>query len=108
MFLTHDPTLAEQRVARHFAFPTLQKVLDSVAFQDRPFPFYGGQPINKIFVEAGREVDGSFQWSPFQDYVHSSSETKWVPPLADAVRWSIRLIACRATSSPSPSCRALR
>jgi len=70
MFLTHDPRVIQERIDRHFAFPTLKNVLDSEAFQDRPFPFYGNQPINRIFVESSREVDGSYQWSPFQDYVN--------------------------------------
>ncbi len=68
-FLCHDPRLIEHRVTAHFAFPTLEKVLDSQNFQDRRFSFYGDQAINKVFVESGRLVDGSFQWSPFQDYV---------------------------------------
>jgi multiple sugar transport system substrate-binding protein len=69
IWLGHDPALIEHRVQAHYAFPTVAKVLDSASFQDRQFPFYGDQPINKVFVQSGREVDGSFQWSPFQDYV---------------------------------------
>ena len=68
-YLGHDPRLIEHRITEHFAFPTLEKVLDAASFQERKFPFYGDQPINKVFVESGRQVDGSFQWSPFQDYV---------------------------------------
>jgi multiple sugar transport system substrate-binding protein len=71
MFMTHDPKLVQQRVDRYFAFPTIKSVLESAAFQDRPFPFYGDQAINRIFVESSHEVDGSYQYSPFQDYVHS-------------------------------------
>ena len=76
MFLTHDPKLMQQRIDRYFAFPTLKAFLNSPAFQDRPFPFYGGQAINKIFVESSREVDGSYQWSPFQDYVNEQLGTE--------------------------------
>jgi multiple sugar transport system substrate-binding protein len=76
IFLTHDPKVLQQRVDRYFAFPTIASVLDSDVFQDRPFPFYGNQAINKIFVGSSRQVDGSYQWSPFQDYVNEQLGTE--------------------------------
>ncbi|MBV8457259.1 MAG: sugar ABC transporter substrate-binding protein [Acetobacteraceae bacterium] len=65
------PQEAEVFSSNQFLFPTLKAVLDSPQFLDKPFPFYGGQQINKIFAASAKEVDASFQWSPFQDYVNN-------------------------------------
>jgi multiple sugar transport system substrate-binding protein len=69
MWLTHDPKPTELYTTKQFLFPVLNDLLDSPDFQNRKFDFYGGQAVNSIFVEASKNVDTGFEWSPFQDYV---------------------------------------
>jgi multiple sugar transport system substrate-binding protein len=69
MWLTHDPKPTELYTTKQFLFPVLNDLLDSPDFQNRKFDFYGGQAVNSVFVEASKNVDTGFEWSPFQDYV---------------------------------------
>jgi multiple sugar transport system substrate-binding protein len=69
MWLTHDPKPTELYTTKQFLFPVLNDLLDSPEFRNRKFDFYGGQAVNSIFVEASKNVDTGFEWSPFQDYV---------------------------------------
>jgi multiple sugar transport system substrate-binding protein len=70
MWLNHDKGSATMFAQKQFLFPVLQSVLADPAF-DTPSDFYGGQKVNEVFIAASKEVDTSFQWSPFQDYVYS-------------------------------------
>lgn len=49
-------------------FPTQQTELSSSSF-NTGVSFYGGQNVNQIFAQSSQEVNTSFQWSPFEDYV---------------------------------------
>jgi multiple sugar transport system substrate-binding protein len=69
IWLTHDPKPTELYTTKQFLFPVLNDLLDSPEFRNRKFDFYGGQAVNSIFVEASKNVDTGFEWSPFQDYV---------------------------------------
>jgi multiple sugar transport system substrate-binding protein len=31
---------------------------------NRPFPFFNGQPVNQVYADAAKTVDGSWQWPP--------------------------------------------
>jgi multiple sugar transport system substrate-binding protein len=72
IWLTTDKEPTTLYTTQQFLFPVLNELLDSPAFADRPFEFYGGQAVNQIFVESAKNVDPSFQWSPFQDYVNQT------------------------------------
>jgi multiple sugar transport system substrate-binding protein len=73
MWLNHDQQSATMIAQKQFLFPTLQSVLNASAFVNAPSSFYGGQQVNQVFASASSEVDTTFQWSPFQDYVY----TQW-------------------------------
>jgi len=73
MWLNHDQQAATMIAQKQFLFPTLQSVLNNPTFVNAPSSFYGGQQVNQVFVSASSEVDTTFQWSPFQDYVY----TQW-------------------------------
>ncbi len=51
-----------------YLFPTQTSVLNDPSFFTAN-SFYGGQAVNQIFSQSSKEVNISFQWSPFQDYV---------------------------------------
>ncbi len=62
------------------------------------YDFYGGQAVNEIFATAENEVDPSFQFAPFQDYVNSQLQDALAAALAgkgtltaafDAVQYTI-------------------
>jgi multiple sugar transport system substrate-binding protein len=72
IWLTTDKEATTLYTTQQFLFPVLNDLLNSPAFVDRPFEFYGGQPVNQIFVESANNVDPTFQWSPFQDYVNQT------------------------------------
>ena len=76
VWLTIDPKATELYTTKQFLFPTRKAILESSEFADKPFEFYGGQAVNKVFVESAKAVDPSFQWSPFQDYVNQTMGDK--------------------------------
>ena len=72
IWLTTDKKATTLYTTQQFLFPVLNDLLKSPDFVDRPFEFYGGQPVNQVFAELANNVDPSFQWSPFQDYVNQT------------------------------------
>ncbi len=54
--------------SKQFLFPVLNELLRDPSFLDTPFPFFGGQTVDRVFAEASGQVGTDFQWSPFNDY----------------------------------------
>ena len=51
-------------------FPLWKPILESDYFTSKPYPFFGGQQINKdVFLTAAKDYKG-FQFSPFQNLVY--------------------------------------
>ncbi|MFL5693290.1 MAG: ABC transporter substrate-binding protein [Ktedonobacteraceae bacterium] len=71
MWLNHDQNSAMMFAQKQFLFPTVKGVLSNPSFMNAASPFYGGQTVNQIFASASNNVDTSYQWSPFQDYVYT-------------------------------------
>ena len=71
MWLNHDQSSATMLAQKQFLFPTLKGVLNDPSFINAASSFYGGQQVNQVFASASSNVDTSFQWSPFQDYVYT-------------------------------------
>jgi multiple sugar transport system substrate-binding protein len=72
MWLMHDPQVTKLYTTKQFLFPVLKSLLSSSEFVDQKSDFYGGQAVNQVFGPAASQVDVSFQWSPFQDFVYST------------------------------------
>jgi multiple sugar transport system substrate-binding protein len=72
IWLTTNKEATTLYTTKQFLFPVVGALLDSPDFASKPFDFYGGQPVNQVFVESAKAVDASFQWSPFQDYVNQT------------------------------------
>ena len=53
-------------------FPVLQTMLSNKDWSDVPFDFWGGQKIHQVMAQASQQVDPSFQWSPFTDFVYTT------------------------------------
>ncbi|MEU9858478.1 sugar ABC transporter substrate-binding protein, partial [Streptomyces sp. NPDC047974] len=45
--------------------------LESKAFLDTEFPYFGGQQANRIFAESARNVGEDWSYLPFQVYANS-------------------------------------
>jgi multiple sugar transport system substrate-binding protein len=74
IWLNRNSKSAKMLADKSFLFPTLESLLNSSEFQNKSYSFYGGQQVNEVFIEASRQVDLGFEWSPFQDYVYSQME----------------------------------
>lgn len=53
------------------AFPATTAQLNSKAFQDTEFPYFGGQRANKIFAESAANVADDWSYLPYQVYANS-------------------------------------
>ncbi|WP_034094327.1 ABC transporter substrate-binding protein [Streptacidiphilus albus] len=53
------------------AFPATSADLNSPAFLDTAFPYFGGQQANKIFAQSAQDVLPGWQYLPFQAYANS-------------------------------------
>lgn len=61
---------ATSRIAEG-AFPATRADLESKAFLDTPFPYFGGQQANKIFAGSARDVGTDWSYLPYQVYANS-------------------------------------
>ncbi|MFJ5848406.1 ABC transporter substrate-binding protein [Streptomyces sp. NPDC092903] len=61
---------ASTRVAQG-AFPATRADLESKAFLDAPFPYFGGQKANQVFAESARNVGADWSYLPYQVYANS-------------------------------------
>ncbi|MGW6603177.1 ABC transporter substrate-binding protein [Streptomyces sp. NPDC055036] len=61
---------ASSRVAEG-AFPATRADLESKAFLDAPFPYFGGQKANQVFAESARNVATDWSYLPYQVYANS-------------------------------------
>jgi len=53
------------------AFPATQADLESKAFLEKPFPYFGGQQANAIFAESADNVGAGWEYLPYQVYANS-------------------------------------
>ncbi|MFF9112204.1 ABC transporter substrate-binding protein [Streptomyces sp. NPDC014805] len=53
------------------AFPATVAQLNSPAFQNTAFPYFGGQQANKIFAESAANVADDWSYLPYQVYANS-------------------------------------
>lgn len=70
MWLNDTKQSALELSQKQFLFPVVKSVLSDPSF-NAPLSFYGNQQVNQVFASASDNVDTSFQWSPFQDYVYT-------------------------------------
>lgn len=61
---------ATSRVAQG-AFPATKADLESKAFLEKPFPYFGGQRANKVFAESAGNVGTGWSYLPYQVYANS-------------------------------------
>jgi len=70
-WLNSDPESIDLLIAGAYGWPAAKDALEGSAL-DRPYPFFGGQEINDIFVEADTAIDVNWGWIPTvsETYAH--------------------------------------
>jgi multiple sugar transport system substrate-binding protein len=53
------------------AFPATTAQLNSPAFLDKQFPYFGGQQVNQVLAESAEQVAPGWSYLPFQVYANS-------------------------------------
>ncbi|WP_084587528.1 ABC transporter substrate-binding protein [Devosia riboflavina] len=81
-FMSTDPEAARFWLTDVFLFPVLDELIEDETLMGHPYEFYGGQAVNTIFAEAEAQVDPSFEFAPFQDYVNSQIEDNFAMAVA--------------------------
>lgn len=71
MFMGGDPDSGKYWNQKQFFFPVLKDLVADNELMGTKYDFYGGQAVNEIFATAANQVDPSFEFAPFQDYVNS-------------------------------------
>ncbi|WP_160194664.1 ABC transporter substrate-binding protein [Devosia riboflavina] len=74
VFMATDPEVARFWNTDAYLFPVLKELINDPTLMGNEYEFYGGQAVNTIFAEAEGQVDPSFEFAPFQDYVNSQIE----------------------------------
>jgi multiple sugar transport system substrate-binding protein len=69
-FINTDPTAVQVTVDTG-SYPALLSTVEAPEFADTPNPYFGGQPINQVFVEASKSVPAGWQYLPYQPYAQS-------------------------------------
>jgi multiple sugar transport system substrate-binding protein len=62
---------AEMQKATPYLFPVRKAALNDARFENAEVDFFGKQKVNAVFAESSKNVDTSFEWSPFQDFLHA-------------------------------------
>lgn len=70
IWLNHDQSATKMFAQKQFLFPVMKNLVSDPALSPST-AFYGGQKVNTVFAQASNDVDTTYQWSPFQDYVYS-------------------------------------
>ncbi len=81
-FMSADPQAARFWLTEVFLFPVLTELVDDKNLMGHKYDFYGGQPVNEVFAEALSQVDPSFEFAPFQDYVNLQIEDHFAQAIA--------------------------
>jgi multiple sugar transport system substrate-binding protein len=53
------------------SYPALLSAVEDPAFADLPNDYFGGQPVNQVFVAAADSVPSGWQYLPYQPYANS-------------------------------------
>jgi multiple sugar transport system substrate-binding protein len=73
-WLNADPaaTLALTNPDKAGLFPTTLATLADPKWADVTYDYWSGQAIHQVMAEAAKQIDPSFGWSPFTDFVYQT------------------------------------
>lgn len=81
-FMGSDPEASKLWSTKQFLFPVLKDLIDDKELMGHGYDFYGGQKVNEIFVVSENQVDPSFEFAPFQDYVNQQLQDEMAAAIA--------------------------
>ena len=73
-FILSDQKLQQMWAYERFLFPTLNSMLTNQGWQNKAYPFYGGQTVNKVYAGMAALVNKDWQWPPIFDYVATQGD----------------------------------
>jgi multiple sugar transport system substrate-binding protein len=71
-WLNTDPKITLDLTGKASLFPVTQQTLSNAQWTGFKSEFWGNQETHKIMAEAAQQVDPSFGWSPFTDFVYTT------------------------------------
>ncbi|HXV43051.1 MAG TPA: extracellular solute-binding protein, partial [Anaerolineae bacterium] len=71
-WLNTDPQTVLDLTVSAALFPVTQPALSNPEWAGYKPDFWGGQETHKVMAEVAQQVDVSFAWSPFQDFVYTT------------------------------------
>jgi multiple sugar transport system substrate-binding protein len=74
-WLNHDKSSTLMLVQKQSLFPVLNSTLNDPAI-DTPSAFFGGQKVVEVFSASSKQIDTTYQWSPFQSYVDNELQNQ--------------------------------
>jgi multiple sugar transport system substrate-binding protein len=57
-----------------FLFPTVNFMLQNDTWLTKPYAFYGGQTVNKVYAGIAASVDKGWQWDPIHEFVNTTGD----------------------------------
>jgi multiple sugar transport system substrate-binding protein len=57
-----------------FLFPPQNTMLNNDSWLTKPYDFYGGQEVNKVYAGIAATVDKGWQWDPIHEYVNTTGD----------------------------------
>ncbi|MGW2288753.1 ABC transporter substrate-binding protein [Streptomyces phaeochromogenes] len=82
-FINVEQEPATTFVTEQKFFPSQSGILNSTGFAEAKSDFYGGQKVNKVFVDASEQVTTDFGWLPFMDYAYTTFNDTLGKAIAD-------------------------
>jgi multiple sugar transport system substrate-binding protein len=82
-----EPQLTSIGIDKAFIYPLNVQTASAPAFQNKAYPFFGGQQVNKIFVPVSTKI-GDFEYTPFQDFVFGQLVDRDAEAMSGKRSWS--------------------
>jgi multiple sugar transport system substrate-binding protein len=57
-----------------FLFPPQNTMLSNDTWLTKPYDFYGGQEVNKVYASIANTVDKGWEWDPIHEYVNTTGD----------------------------------
>ncbi|MEV6298922.1 sugar ABC transporter substrate-binding protein [Actinoplanes sp. NPDC051861] len=77
-------------IDKAYLFPTATPVLESDAFKNKEYEFFGGQKVNEVFIPAYNGIT-EFDWSPFNNYNFNQLTTVLGQAVEKKTSWTAAL-----------------
>ena len=70
-----------------FLYPLVTSVENNTEFKNYTYKIFGDQKVNPIYVNASNKL-GTFEWTPFQDFIYSTMGDETTLALTGKASWA--------------------